>query len=171
MYSVGVKVELIVNGKSYGKRNVKENKVIFKRIAYEPGTITAISYREDGKEISRSTLVTASGETMLRLMPDKTKIAADGQDLCYVNIELVGTDGIVKSSEDIQVHVKVDGAGSLQALGSAKPNMGENFYSDTHTTYYGKALAVIRAGNETGEVSITVSAPGCDTQNLVISAS
>lgn len=62
------------------------------------------------------------------------------------HIDLVGTDGVTKSTEDVPITVTVSGAGSLLALGSAKPNMEECFFADTHTTYYGKALAVIRTG-------------------------
>ena len=60
--------------------------------------------------------------------------------------------------------VVVSGAGTLQALGSAKPNMGECFFADTHTTYYGKALAIIRTGNECGKIHIKASAPNLEDQ-------
>ena len=70
---------------------------------------------------------------------EKTELLADGQDLCYLNIDLVGEDGITKSSEDMPISIEVSGAGTLQAFGSAKPNMGEDFHSRQHTTYYGKA--------------------------------
>lgn len=80
------------------------------------------------------------------------------------HIDLVGTDGITKSTEDVPITVTVSGAGSLLALGSAKPNMGECFFADTHTTYYGKALAVIRTGNECGKIHIKASAPNLEDQ-------
>ena len=75
-----------------------------------------------------------------------------------------GTDGVTKSTEDVPITVTVSGAGSLLALGSAKPNMGECFFADTHTTYYGKALAVIRTGNECGKIHIKASAPNLEDQ-------
>ena len=56
--------------------------------------------------------------------------------------------------------MEVDGAGTLLALGSARPNMGENFFSDTHTTYYGKALAVVRGSDTPGKIKVTVKAKG-----------
>lgn len=62
--------------------------------------------------------------------------------------------------------VEVDGAGTLLALGSARPNMGENFFSDTHTTYYGKALAVVRGGEMPGKIMVTVKAKGLLSKTL-----
>lgn len=168
VYASGAYAELLVNGKSYGKKKTKEYKAEFKKVAYKPGTITAISYDVSGKEIGRSSLATAVGKTVLRLTAEKETLCADGQDLCYLNIELTGEDGTLKVSEDCPVHVEVTGAGELLALGSARPNMGENFHSPTHTTYYGKALAVIRAGNTAGKTIVKVSAPNLEEKTIII---
>ena len=122
------------------------------------------SYDSNGKEISRTSMTTAGKETRLQIIPEKLSLRPNSQDLCYVNIDLVGTDGVTKSTEDVPITVTVSGAGSLLALGSAKPNMGECFFADTHTTYYGKALAVIRTGNECGKIHIKASAPNLEDQ-------
>ena len=166
VYSDGEAAELIVNGRSYGRKKTKEYKAVFKRIVYEPGTITAISYDGEGKELSRTCMKTAVGATELRVAADRSILRAKTQDLAYVSIDLTGADGITKSSEDTAVIVEVDGAGTLLALGSARPNMGENFFSDTHTTYYGKALAVVRGGDMPGKITVTVKAKGLLSKTL-----
>ena len=164
VYASGAMAELLVNGKSYGKKKTKEYKAVYPKVVYVPGTITAISYDSNGKEISRTSMTTAGKETRLQIIPEKLSLRPNSQDLCYVNIDLVGTDGVTKSTEDVPITVTVSGAGSLLALGSAKPNMGECFFADTHTTYYGKALAVIRTGNECGKIHIKASAPNLEDQ-------
>ena len=105
---------------------------------------------------------------MIKLSPEKTVLHANGQDLCFLPLDLVGENGVTISSKDQKLTVKVEGAGTLQAFGSARPNMPENFYSDTHTTFYGKALAVIRAGYEPGQIKVTVSGEGLEDQVLEI---
>ena len=160
VYADGETAELIVNGHSYGRKKTKEYKAVFKRVVYEPGTITAISYDGEGKEQSRTSMKTAAGPAELRVVADRSTLQAKTQDLAYISIDLTGADGITKSSEDTAVTVEVDGAGTLLALGSARPNMGENFFSDTHTTYYGKALAVVRGGDAPGKITVTVKAKG-----------
>ena len=166
VYSDGETVELIVNGHSYGRKKTKEYKAVFKRVVYEPGTITAISYDGEGKEQSRTSMKTAAGPAELRVVADRSTLQAKTQDLAYISIDLTGADGITKSSEDTAVTVEVDGAGTLLALGSARPNMGENFFSDTHTTYYGKALAVVRGGDAPGKITVTVKAKGLPAKTL-----
>lgn len=52
VYSDGDTAELILNGRSCGKKKTKEYKAAFKHIAYEPGTITAISYDSAGKALA-----------------------------------------------------------------------------------------------------------------------
>lgn len=164
VYASGAIVELLVNGKSYGKKKTKEYKAVYPKVTYVPGVITAISYDSVGKEISRTSMATAEGRTRIHLTPEKHALRPNSQDLCYVNIDLVGGNGVTKSTEDVPITVVVSGAGSLQALGSAKPNMGECFFTNTHTTYYGKALAVIRAGNLSGKINVKASAPGLEDQ-------
>lgn len=166
VYSDGETAELIVNGHSYGRKKTKEYKAVFKRVVYEPGTITAISYDGEGKEQSRTSMKTAVGPAELRVVADRSTLQAKTQDLAYISIDLTGADGITKSSEDTAVTVEVDGAGTLLALGSARPNMGENFFSDTHTTYYGKALAVVRGGDAPGKITVTVKAKGLSAKTL-----
>lgn len=166
VYSDGETAELIVNGHSYGRKKTKEYKAVFKRVVYEPGTITAISYDGEGKEQSRTSMKTAAGPAELRVVADRSTLQAKTQDLAYISIDLTGADGITKSSEDTAVTVEVDGAGTLLALGSARPNMGENFFSDTHTTYYGKALAVVRGGDAPGKITVTVKAKGLPAKTL-----
>ena len=46
--------------------------------------------------------------------------------------------------------------------------MAEDFVSASHTTYYGKALAVIRAGYEPGNILVTVSGDGLKTQERIL---
>ena len=164
VYASGAIVELLVNGKSYGKKKTKEYKAVYPKVTYVPGVITAISYDSVGIEISRTSMTTAEGRTRIHLTPEKHALRPNSQDLCYVNIDLVGGNGVTKSTEDVPITVVVSGAGSLQALGSAKPNMGECFFTNTHTTYYGKALAVIRAGNLSGKINVKASAPGLEDQ-------
>jgi hypothetical protein len=113
-------------------------------------------------------LETATGETAILLTPEKRKLEADGQGLCFINIDLVGNNGVTKSTEDRTLTIEVTGAGTLQAFGSARPNMAENYISNTHTTYYGKALAVIRSGYEARTIRVKVSGADLQTQELAI---
>lgn len=168
VYASGDTVELLVNGTSYGKKKTKEYKAHFKGVAYEPGTIMAVSYDRSGRELSRALMTTAAGGPELSVAAEQTVLQAGAQDLAYINIDLTGKDGVTISSRDVPVSVEVSGAGTLLGLGSARPNMKENFFSSTHTTYLGKALAVVRAGDAEGEIQVTVRTDGMEPKTVTL---
>jgi beta-galactosidase len=163
-------VELFLNGKSLGQKPTGDDhdfKAIF-RTAYQPGELSAVSYALDGKEIGRSCLKTASQQVQLHVHSEVNKLSADGADLAYVNILLADENGTANPLADRLVTVKVEGAGTLMGFGSANPFTEESFSDETHTTYLGRALAVVRAGLMTGSVKVTVSALGCEPVVLII---
>lgn len=168
VYSNADRIELFLNGNSLGKKKINECRAVFKKVIYAPGKLEAVAYDRSGKETSRSMLRTAKGKTVIKLKPEREELNANGQDLCYLNIDLCDENGMTKSSVDQKVTVTVEGNGTLQALGSARPHMAENFYSDTHTTYYGKALAIIRAGYEPGEIKVKVSGKGLEEAKVTV---
>ena len=140
----------------------------FRKIPYEAGKIEAIAYDSSGKETARTTLVSATGKTSIKLTPETTNLCANGQDLCFLNIDLIGENGITKSSVDQELKIEISGPATLQGYGSARPNVEESFCNDTFKTFYGKSLAVIRAGYEPGTVTVKVSGKGLDTQELTL---
>ena len=151
-----------------GVAKTKEYKAFFKGVVYEPGKLEAVCLDAFGEEVSRTALNSATGEMSIQLSPEKTVLAANGQDLCFLPVDLVGENGVTVSSRDQKLTVRVEGPGSLQAFGSARPNMAENFYSETHTTFYGKALVVVRAGYEPGTIKVTVSGEGLEDRSIEI---
>ena len=168
VYSDAAKVELFVNGKSAGKKKTKKDIAKFKKIPYEAGKIEAVTYDSSGKETGRTSLISATGKTLIKLTPETTNLCANGQDLCFLNIDLIGENGITKSSVDQNLKIELSGPATLQGYGSARPNIEKSFCSDTFKTFYGKSLAVIRAGYEPGTVTVKVSGKGLDTQELTL---
>ena len=124
---------------------------------YQPGELTAVAYAEDGTEQGRDILMSARTKNCLTVEAEKQWLLADGQDLCYVDISLTDEQGVLMASQDKPVTVCVEGAATLAGLGSAAPCTEETFTTNQATTYYGKVLAVVRAGYETGEVVFKVS--------------
>ena len=144
-------MELLVNGKKAARGKVKKCRTKF-HIPYEDGEITAVSYDKNGREISRQTLVTANKETMLHIKPEQETVEA-GRLL--FPLQYGDFNGIWKPMEKHHLKVTVENA-TLEGLGSACSYVEGNYAQDTVDTYYGEAMAVVRAG-EAGSVKITVS--------------
>ncbi|MBQ6035888.1 MAG: DUF4982 domain-containing protein [Lachnospiraceae bacterium] len=149
VYSDQPEVELIINGKSAGRKKTKECKAIFK-VKYASGTVAAAAYDAGGRETGRSELSSADGVRKITVSPEK-KEAGPGEIL-YVPVCITGENGIIESNDDRKLSVTVEG-GELLAFGSANPCTEEQYHIGTFTTYYGRALAIVRAG-KSGQVTV-----------------
>ena len=133
-------------------------------VPYQNGVLKAIAYNENDEEIGAVNLRTADEKTELRLIPE-TETVKHGK-LTYVKIRFTDANGIWKPMGHHSVNVKVKN-GSLIRLGSACPYNSIGFLKDTVETYYGEALAIIRADGE-GDVLITATSDSYNAE-LVIS--
>lgn len=153
VYSRAPVVELFVNGKSVGKKKFGKNCKFDFDTVYAEGEITAIARNEEGKEISRSSLYSAGRETNLSVMPEKYKVSAG--EVCFVRLKYTDKKGTVKPLFRGMVSVKVEN-GELLAVGSACPYNELSYLGDKTDTYYGEAMAVVKAG-ENGSVKVFAS--------------
>lgn len=152
VYANAHHVELKQDGRSLGRKKLKDCKASFK-VKYEPGELTATSFDAKGKELGTDTLRSASGKLSVRVTPEQ-RTAKPGE-LVYVRVEIVGDNGAVESNHDRLLHAEAEG-GELLAFGSANPRTEESFVKQAYTSYYGRAQAVIRSG-ETGEILLRVN--------------
>lgn len=174
VFSEGDSAELFINGKSIGKKKLKDKKCMFKT-KYQSGTITAKSYDHNGNILGSSSLSSSKGELILGIHPelenDKTgsaqRLIAETGKIVYIPISIEDIDGIVESNADTLLDVKVTG-GTLLGFGSANPCTKEQYHTGSFTTYYGRSLAVVRMGDEPGECCITVSGNGFEPQKVLI---
>ena len=165
--SRGRSVELIQDGKSLGKKRLKEFVARFDTI-YRPGSLEAISFDAGGKELGRSILRTASEETVLTITPETTVLKANGEDLAYIVVNVTDKEGIVKLLDGKTIHVKVEGAGTLQAVGSGNPRTTEDYTGTLFTTYHGRMIAIVRSGFEKGGIKVSFSADGMESKEITL---
>lgn len=168
VYAAADSVRLELNGKEISTQKVKKYKTLFK-VPYEAGKLEAIALDEQGIEISRHHLQTGNKEKKLTVKPEKMVLKSDGQDLCYIPIEFTDESGNLHPYVEQPVMVEAEGAGVLQGLGSALCKTDERYDSNTFHSYRGRLLAVLRSGNETGEIHMKVTSVGVEPVELVIS--
>ena len=166
VFSGAEEVEVLVNGRSLGRKKVSKERPLPNTVrfetAYEPGTVTAVSYR-DGIEISRDELKTAKEAAKIRLIPESAQIRADGRDLIYVGIEITDTEGRVVPDAEISLKAAVSGPCTLAGFGSGNPVTEEDYTDTSAVTYRGRALAILRAGSEAGSCRLRIEADGFET--------
>ena len=154
VYARAAKVALKINGKTVGEAAPKNDCVVRFSCTYEDGTVEAVSYDAAGNEIGRTALHTANTETRLCLVPEEETVRPGG--LAFVQLRYTDENGTVKPLERGTVTVKVRG-GTLLGLGSACAYSERGYLSDTTDTYFGEALAVVRADADADTVELTAA--------------
>jgi beta-galactosidase len=160
VYSGHYRVELLLNGRKVGSGwtgpKYRYRTVI--KTPYQPGTLVAISFDAKGNETGRDELVSAdSGNLVITAIPEKSKLISGAEDVVFIPINLTDESGTVRPLSDRRIKVVVEGSGELLGLGTAASHTEETYYSGEHTTYYGRALAVVRSGLEKGQVKVTIT--------------
>lgn len=169
VYSDAQEVELFLNGKTLGKKVAGEENdfTATYEIAYEPGELVAVNYR-DNKESEHFKLSTAEQEVHLNVEADKTTLNANGEDVAFITIKLEDAKGNVNLNVSKEINISVEGVGTLAAFGNADPQSIGSYQDVTWNTYDGYALAVIRAGSETGKIKVILQADGCEEEQIEI---
>ncbi len=142
VYARAHSVELLVNGKSVGKKELKKDCIAKFRCTYQDGTVEAVSYDRHGEEIGRRALRTAGPETHLRAVPEESAVAPGC--LCHIRLQYTDENGELKPLERGILTVEVSG-GKLLGLGSACPFNEIGYVTNRTDTYFGEALAVVQA--------------------------
>jgi beta-galactosidase len=152
VYTKAPEVKLYLNEKLVGTKQVNREtqfKAVFS-IPYEVGVLRA---EADGKSV---TLATAGEPARLRLTADRNVIAAGGQDLAYITVEVVDKDGRVCPDAAIPCEAVVKGQGQLMAFASADLKDREPKTSSRVTTWKGRALLVVRSSKTKGKAQINI---------------
>jgi len=164
VYSRAPVVELYINGKKVGRKKFRKNCKFDFTVTYESGEITAVNLDLGGREISRNSLKTAGNRSIISVIPEKKEVKTG--EICFIRLKYTDEKGELKPLEKGRISVRVKN-GEMLALGNACPFNAEGYCNDYTDTYYGEALAVVKAtggtigitatdGNLSGESNITV---------------
>lgn len=135
-------VELYINGVKAGRKKFAKNCRFDFDVRYQDGEVTAVGLDKDGKELSRHSLKTAGEETLLSVLPEKREV--NEGEVCFVRLKYTDENGAVKPLMRGKLEVAVEG-GELLALGNACPFNALGYTGTVTDTYYGEAMAVVRA--------------------------
>ena len=159
VYTRQPEVKLYLNDQLVGTKQVScetEFKAVF-TVPYEPGVLKAIATSQSAQSTQTTTILKTAGEpARLRLTPDRTVMAADGQSLTFITVEVVDKDGMPVPEAAIPCEATVKGAGTLLAFASADLKDTEPYTSPRVTTWKGRSLLVIRSTKKRGSINITI---------------
>jgi len=152
VYSCAHSVELSINGKAAAEKKLKHCRAVFDT-TYYAGELKAVAYDASHREVGYSVLRSASEEEELQILPES---AAAAGKLLFVRLRYTDGQGIWKPLMRGRILVNVQG-GELVAIGHGCPYNQEGYLGNSTDTYYGEALAIVRADARVSEMILTAT--------------
>ncbi|WKL46154.1 glycoside hydrolase family 2 TIM barrel-domain containing protein [Flavobacterium pectinovorum] len=156
-YNNADEVELLLNGKSLGKKSKQNDDLhISWRVKFEPGTLKAIS-RKNGKVVLEKEIHTAGEAFKIDLLADKKVIKNDGYDLVYVTVSITDKDGSLSPTANDLINFEVSGGGKLVGVDNGYQANLDSFKANSCKLFNGKCIAIIQSIGKRETIKIKAS--------------
>jgi beta-galactosidase len=169
VYSKYPKVRLYQNNKLIGEQATgrkQQFKATFS-VPYTAGTLKAVGV-ENEKEVETKILQTAGDAAKIKLTADRNEIAANGQDLSFVTIEITDKDGIMQPDANNRLTFKIEGEGTIVGVGNADIKDCDDYVGNTRKAWKGRAQVVVKSTQKSGSIKLTVNSKGLQEASFSI---
>jgi beta-galactosidase len=158
-------VELFLNGKTLGKKEMPRNGHLQWAVNYEPGTLEAVGYKKGRKLTTKVETTGAPVEVVVT--PYKTTMLADGQDAAVINIATVDRQGREVPDANNLVEFEITGDAKIIGVGNGDPSSHETDKvldgSWQRHLFNGKCQVIIQAGKKPSTIRFEAKAEGLHT--------
>ncbi len=155
-------VELFLNGKSLGKKDMPRNSHLQWTVNYEAGTLEAVAYKNGKKIISK--IETTGAATEVKITPYKTTMLADGKDATVINVSVVDQQGREVPDADNNIQFFLSGDAKIIGVGNGDPSSHEPDKCTEgawqRSLFNGKCQVIIQSGTKPGIIKFDAKAAG-----------
>jgi beta-galactosidase len=120
IYSNAQEVELFLNKKSLGKKEMPVNGHIDWDVTYQPGTLLAKGYT-NGKNIVNEQVETTDAAAKIELVADKTQLKADGADVAIITVKINDLKNRLVPTANNDIAFTLNGPGKIIGVGNGDP--------------------------------------------------
>lgn len=180
------KVELFENGSSRGICEMRHEAGTGSMLTgdwtlvYRPGTICAVAYDQEGREVARDCHSTSGEAAALVLKAEKMQgnriltwqgspaggvqavpadcmtLTANGEDMLFVEISAVDENGCPVENASDYVEVEVTGPGRLVGLDNGDSTDYDPYKGTIRKLFSGRLVAMVAMEDRPGEIEVTV---------------
>ena len=155
-------VELFLNGKSLGKKEMPRNSHLKWTVNYQPGTLEAVAYK-NGKKLTAK-IETTGAPVEVVMTPYKTTMLADGQDVSVINISVVDQQGREVPDADNNIKFSISGPGKIIGVGNGDPSCHEPDQCAEgvwqRSLFSGKCQVIVQGTQTSGTIHFEAKAAG-----------
>ncbi len=174
IYSNAEKVELFLNGRSLGVKEMRladseEMRAHFV-VPYEAGELSAKGYCGKGEVIAEETLKTCLDPVKVTMESDKDALFADGRDIAFVEIFVADSNGTPVGNARNRIKVEVSGEARLVGLDNGDSTDYDSYKGDNRRLFGGKLLAMVQSTLKSGEIKVRAVSEGLQSAELTLNA-
>ncbi len=169
-YSSLPRLELFLNGKSLGVQEIdhENGRVLHGHwiVPFEKGEIRVKAMDADGNVAAEDVRRSFGEAVKITANADKSVLSADCTDLIFIEIGAEDSEGNPVENAVNRVSVEVSGAGRLMGMDNGDSTDYEQYKASNRRLFSGKALAVIGATDEVGEIRVKITSDGMEPCEL-----
>ena len=157
-------VELFLNGKTLGKKDMPRNGHLEWMVSYAAGKLEAVAYKK-GRKLT-AMVETAGDPYTIVIQPSKQKLKGDGEDAMVFNILVVDREGREVPDAQNLLHFYVSEGAKIIGIGNGNPSSHEpdQYAGDgwQRHLFNGRCQVVVQSVSQgrPGSTSLTVTSEG-----------
>jgi beta-galactosidase len=165
-YTNTERLELFLNGKSLGARDIEKFGHGEWYVAYEAGTLEVLAY-EGEKIVARDTRVTSKAPYALSLKLDTKDVKANGEDIALFTCSVLDEDGNEVYDAAPTVTFTSNSLGRVYSTGSDVTDH-ESLFLPTRRMRAGRITVAVKLGEVSGELKLYAESAGLKTAAISV---
>ncbi|MFW6153920.1 MAG: glycoside hydrolase family 2 TIM barrel-domain containing protein [Planctomycetota bacterium] len=168
-YTNGDEAELLLDGRSLGRKAKGDAHYLPWDVPYRPGTLHVKAWR-DGALAAEQTVTTAGAPRRVMLEPYRPALAADRMAVVHVLARIVDAAGTLQPHAGHRLGFHVDGPGEIIAVAGGDPLSNNPLVATACHAFNGMALCIVRSTARPGTITITAEAAGLQRGTATVEA-
>ena len=168
-YSNLDRVELFLNGKSLGAKDVKKDSHVAWVVKYAPGSLEARGWK-DSKQVMTTKRDTTGSASKLVMRADRETVSADGEDVVMLAVEVQDSQGRTVPITDNEVTFRVSGSGKLIGVGNGDPTDHAPDKGTSRKAFSGFCMALVQSSKTAGNITVEATSTGLSSASVTIPA-
>ena len=168
-FSNAQRVELFLNGKSLGTKDMPHDAHVEWQVPYAPGELSAKAYAGD-KLVAGDKVETTGSPTHVKLTTDRASLRLGAEDAIVIAASILDDHDRVVPDADQRITFHTSGGGRILGVGNGNPSDHDTDKADNRRTFHGKCIVVVEAGDHAGEIEVSATAEPLAPGRLALSA-
>jgi beta-galactosidase len=164
-FSNARRVELFLNDRSFGAKEMPPGAYAEWEVPYQPGRLLAKAYTE-GKIVATEAVETSGPPVRIVLAPDRKQLRANNEDAVVVPVSILDDKGRLVPDAAHRVTFQLTGNGRILGVGNGDPADHDPDQADNRKAFHGRCIAVIQTGARAGTLRLTATSPGLSSATL-----